>query len=366
MRVAFLTPEIDAAYGWARYAHDLAAVLAAQGVDVVALTQRGARNGPPGVPVRDVLPQLVPPVRFFLARLLVALPAARGALRGCDVVHVVAEPYAPLGAWLAGGRPLFVTAHGTYLPQTARRRLAGPLYRHAYRRAGLIAVSDYTAAQVRAALSGAAPVVIRNGVHAARFEAPAPAPAKRGPTILASGGVKARKGTHLLVEALAIVREIVPDARLVVTGRQDDPVYLAQVRERVATLGLGDAVELPGQIAADALRGWYQHADAFALPALNVGDRFEGFGLVFLEASASGLPVIGTHGSGAAEAVIEGETGLLVPQNDVSALAAALTWLLTDDALRRSMGAAGRHYARTQDWSAVAARVRALYERALA
>ena len=105
MRVAFLTPEIDAAYGWARYAHDLAAALAAQGVDVIALTQRGARAGPPGVPVRDVLPQLVPPVRLFLARLLAALPSARGALRGCDVVHVVAEPYAPLGAWLAAGGP---------------------------------------------------------------------------------------------------------------------------------------------------------------------------------------------------------------------------------------------------------------------
>ena len=162
------------------------------------------------------------------------------------------------------------------------------------------------------------------------------------------------------------MRETVPDARLVVTGRQDDPAYLAQVRERIAALGLGGAVELPGQIAEDALRGWYQHADVFALPALNVGDRFEGFGLVFLEASASGLPVVGTHGSGAAEAVLEGETGLLVPQDDVPALAAALTRLLTDDALRRTMGAAGRRYARTQDWSAVAERVRALYERPLA
>ncbi len=364
MRIAFLTPEIDPTYGWARYAHDLAAALAASGVDVIAVTQRGARSAPEGVTVRDVLPQLVPPVRFFLPRLLVSLPAARAAIRDCDLVHVIAEPYAPLGAWIAGKRPLVVTAHGTYVPQTVRRRGVGALYRRAYRHAHLIAVSDYTAGQVRAALPGADVTAIRNGVQVARFQPPAPAPAKRGPTILASGGVKPRKGTHLLVEALAQVRQTIPDARLVVTGRHET-AYVAQIRARIAALGLRDAVDLPGQIPDEALLGWYQGADVFALPSLSVGDRFEGFGLVFLEASAAGLPVVGTRGSGVEEAVIEGETGLLVPQNDAPALADAITHLLSDADLRAQMGAAGRRYAQTQDWSAVAERVGALYAHCL-
>lgn len=365
MRVALLTPDIDPTYGWARYAFDLSAALAAQGVEVVALTQRGARSGPEGVTIRDVLPQLVPPIRFFLPRLGTAIPAARAAVRDCDVVHVVAEPYAPLGAWIAEDRPLVVTAHGTYVPQTVRRAGVGALYRRAYRRAHLIAVSDYTAAQVRAALPDADVTAIRNGVHFARFQAPAPAPDKRGPTILASGGVKPRKGTHLLVEALALVREAIPGARLVVTGRHD-ATYAAQVRARIAALDLRDAVDLPGQIPEAALLGWYQGADVFALPSLSVGDRFEGFGLVFLEASAAGLPVVGTRGSGVEEAVIEGETGLLVPQDDAPALADAITRLLADEPLRARMGAAGRRYAQTQDWAAVAARVRALYTQILA
>ncbi|WP_119065972.1 glycosyltransferase family 4 protein [Aggregatilinea lenta] len=364
MRIAFLTPEIDPTYGWARYAHDLAAALTAQGVEVVAVTQRGARSGPEGVEIRDALPQLVPPVRFFLPRLLGSLPAARAAIQGCDLVHVVAEPYAPLGAWIAGKRPLVVTAHGTYVPQTVRRRGVGALYRRAYRHAHLIAVSDYTAGQVRAALPGADVTAIRNGVHFARFQSPAPAPDIRGPTILASGGVKPRKGTRLLVEALAQVRTVIPDARLVVTGRHD-AAYADQIRARIAALGLDDAVDLPGQIPEEALLGWYQGADVFALPSLSVGDRFEGFGLVFLEASAAGLPVVGTRGSGVEEAVIEGETGLLVPQDDASALADAITRLLSDADLRTQMGAAGRRYAQTQDWSAVAERVRALYARCL-
>jgi len=189
----------------------------------------------------------------------------------------------------------------------------------------------------------------------------APAPDKRGPTVLASGGVKRRKGTHLLVAALAHVREGVPDVQLVVTGRQDDPAYLADVRAQIAALGLDDHVLLAGQIPDDALLGWYQNADVFALPSLSVGERFEGFGLVFLEASASGLPVIGTTGSGVEEAIITGETGLLVPQDDPDALAGAIARLLQDEPLRARMGAAGRAYARTQDWSAVAGRVKDVY-----
>jgi len=367
MRVAFLTSELHAPYGWARYALELARALAAQGIEVVTLTQPGAAlaeaDGLAGV--RPVLPRLVPRSRLFVVRALLAAPRIRRATADCDLLHVIAEPYSIAGALAAGRRPLVVTAHGTYLPQTARRRLVGVLYRRAYRRAHLIAVSEFTAAQVRVALPGSAPEVIRNGVHVARFQTPAPAPTKRGPTILATGGVKARKGTHLLIEALARVRQRVPDAQLVVTGIQLEPDYLARVQEQTRALGLADCVYLPGQVPEEELRGWYQHADVFALPSLTVGEKFEGFGLVFLEASACGLPVIGTTGSGVAEAVRDGETGLLVPQDDVPALAEAITRVLSDDALRARLGAAGRAYAQTQDWAQVAARVATLYGRAM-
>lgn len=367
MRVALLSPGISTRYGWARYALELARALSGQGIEVVALTQPGeTAQGNDGLAdLRPVLPHLVPRPRLFVVRSLLAIPRVCRASGDCDLLHVVAEPYSILGAAAAGRRPLVVTAHGTYVPQTARRRLVGALYCRAYRRAHLIAVSEFTAGQVRAALPGSAPRIIHNGVHVAHFRQPAPAPAKRGPTILATGGVKARKGTHLLVEALARVRQRVPDAQLVVTGIQLEPDYLAQVQEQVRALGLADCVHLPGQVSEEELRGWYQHADVFALPSLTVGEKFEGFGLVFLEASACGLPVIGTMGSGVAEAVRDGETGLLVPQNDVPALAETIVRVLTDDALRARLGAAGRAYAETQDWSQVARRVITVYQQAL-
>ena len=232
-------------------------------------------------------------------------------------------------------------------------------------RAHLVAVSDYTAGRVRDVLPDVELSVIRNGVHADHFQRPVPAPDKHGPTILATGGVKRRKGTHLLVDALEKVRRHVPDAQLVVTGIQDDLHYLALIEDQIAEAGLSDCVHLLGMIDESELLAWYQHADVFALPSLNVGDRFEGFGLVFLEASAAGLPVIGTRGSGVEEAVVAGETGLLVPQHDLDALASAIRRVLTDTDLRDRLGTAGRAYARTQDWSVVAERVAALYAQLL-
>jgi phosphatidylinositol alpha-1,6-mannosyltransferase len=361
MRIALLTPEFDATYGWASYARELATALRVQGVDVRVFTQPGAVSSETFESL-PVLPLLVPPPRGFLLRSLAAVERVRRVTAGCDLLHVVAEPYSLLAAAAAGSRPVIVTAHGTYVPQTARRRSVGWLYRRAYRHAHLIAVSDYTARQVRHIVPDANLTVIRNGVHFARFQVGVPEPERTGPTILAVGGVKRRKGTRLLIEALVLVRERVPGTQLVITGRQDDQHYLAEIRERAAALGVNDQVHLVGQIPEDELRAWYQHADVFALPSLTVGGKFEGFGLAFLEASASGLPVVGTTGSGVEEAVIDGETGLLVPQNDVPALADAITRLLSDAALRARMGTAGRDYAQTQDWSAVAGRVMALYQ----
>lgn len=366
MRVAFLTPGLDPGYGWARYGLDLARALSEQGVEIVALTQPGTQIDASWLAaVRPVLPQLVPPAGNFIIRSLRALPQVRRAVKDCDLLHVIAEPYTPLGALSAGSRPLVVTAHGTYVPQTVRRRLVGNLYSWAYQRAHLIAVSHYTAGQVRVVLPDARLTVIHNGVQVSQFQRPVLAPEKHGLTVLVTGGIKARKGTHLLIAALAQVRESVPDVQLIITGRQDSPAYLADIEKEIVELGLSDHVHLPGIIPEDDLLGWYQNADLFVLPSLNVGGKFEGFGLVFLEAGACGLPVIGTTGSGVEEAVIDGETGLLVPQNNIPALAEAMVRLLRDESLRQQMGAAGRKHAQDQDWSAVAARVLALYEQIL-
>jgi phosphatidylinositol alpha-1,6-mannosyltransferase len=119
-------------------------------------------------------------------------------------------------------------------------------------------------------------------------------------------------------------------------------------------------------VPEETLLAWYGAADVFALPSMNVGRKFEGYGLTYLEASAAGLPVIGTTDCGAEDAIINGKTGLLISQTDVtSALPTAIMSLLTDPQQAVQMGAAGHEHAQHQTWDRVAQRVMALYEQQL-
>lgn len=363
MRIGLLSAEPDGQHGWSSYSRSLLAALRRAGIEVLAISPRGSTGEDPAL-----LPVLIPSRPGLLGRSLLALPAVRRALAGCDLVHSTVEHYAPLAAAAAGGRPLFITLHGSYarLPQL-RRWPVGALYARAYRRAGLICVSRYTAAVAAEVLPGLQPSVVSNGVDAERFaHLPALPPGeKRGPTVLAVGGIKRRKGTLELVRAMAHVRREVPDVQCVVLGRAA-PEYLAQVQAAADELGLQDCVHMPGRVPDETLLAWYGAADLFVLPSINAGWKFEGFGLVHLEASAAGLPVIGTSGCGVEDAIDDGRTGLLVPQESLEqALPAAILSLLRDPARAAAMGAAGREKARAQSWDHVAAQVIALYEAAL-
>lgn len=350
-------------HGWGRYTRDLIVALAPQGIEIVLITAEDATK-PADLPVAGyhrVLPSLTPAQRLSSLRLLRAIAFVRRLVIGCDVVHVVAEPY----VLAAPSRfPMIVTAHGTYVPQTVKRPLIGTLYRYAYRRSALICVSSYTERQVRTAVPDAKTVVIPNGVDVARYRQPVPLPAKNAPTILVVGQIKARKGFHILAQALPQIRAAIPNAEAVFIGDTSDQTYCESIRAQLAANGLSDAVHWLGRVPDETLLGWYQAADVFALPAVNVGNRFEGFGLVYLEASAAGLPVIGTLDCGAEDAIWDGETGYLVPQNDPDALAQAAIHLLSDPELRTKLGSAGAAYAEQHTWDQVAQRVIDVYQTA--
>src|SRR5690606_8792173 len=143
---------------------------------------------------------------------------------------------------------------------------------------------------------------------------------------------KPRKGTLELVRAMAVVRQQMPAAQCVIIGSLDAmPEYAARVRAAVAELNLQDCVHLLGHVPEATVLGWMRAADVFALPSMNVGAKLEGYGLVHMEASATGLPVIGTRDCGADDAIVHGETGLLVSQERVAEeLPAAILHLLAD------------------------------------
>jgi phosphatidylinositol alpha-1,6-mannosyltransferase len=142
------------------------------------------------------------------------------------------------------------------------------------------------------------------------------------------------KGHDQLVLAWPRVLAEVPDASLVLVGRGDD---VERLRAKAAALGLGRSVHYTGFLPDAALRAVLRHAAVFAMPS-----RGEGFGLVYLHAMRAGVPCLGSRDDAAADVIVDGETGLLVPQQDPDAIAGALVRLLTDEAMRRRMGDAGK------------------------
>ena len=366
MHVVLLATDPSEAHGWSNHARELIGALAAHGVQLTLITSRhAAARDLPNTTIQRCLPSLSEPSRALSLRLLAANWLVQRVARQADLLHVLAEPYAL--AALTTSKPRLVTAHGTYLPQTAQAPLFGALYRHVYRRAQIICVSRYTERRVRAILPDVRTHVIPNGVNLARFAQPSSVSVpKRAPTVLSVGQIKPRKGFLEIAEAMALVRRQIPEAEAVFIGNtQSDQAYVARLRERIAALGLSQSVHLLGKLPEPELLAWYAAADIFALHSLNLGQQFEGFGLVYLEASAAGLPVIGTRECGAEDAIRDGETGFLVQQGDVAALAAHLVRLLRDADLRRQLGAAGRAFAAQHTWEAAARQVLAHYENAL-
>ncbi len=154
------------------------------------------------------------------------------------------------------------------------------------------------------------------------------------PTVLSVAHMYPRKNLASLVRATVILRRRIPDVRVVIVGDGPERRRLTRL---VDSLGLRESIRLPGQIRFQALVESYASCDVFCLPSLQ-----EGFGLVFLEAMVAGVPIVACCDTAAEELVQDGVNGLLVSQHDDLALAEALTSLLENAQLRRSMGAEGR------------------------
>ncbi|MEO0562367.1 MAG: glycosyltransferase family 4 protein [Chloroflexota bacterium] len=369
MHIGFITADLSHTHGWAHYSLAMTEAVRAQGVEVTVVA---ASNSPTDYdfPLYPILPTVKPAERNQLRKLIGVASQARAALANCDLIHCTTEPYAPLAAWVAGPRPYLQTGHGTYARAGWNRHpLVRRLHQRAFRMADLVVCdSHYTERVAREYTPGITSTTVTLAIDPSRFTdlPPLPEPVTR-PTILTAGGVKKRKGTPQLVEAVAAVRQQLPNVQCIVIGSTDqEPETVARVRTLIDTHELHDHVQLLGFVDEPTLRGWYGAADVFALPSINDGYKFEGFGLVHLEASAAGLPVVGADNCGAEDAVVHNETGLLVSQaNLTEELPGALLTLLTDPALRRRMGEAGRAHARRQTWDAKAAEMIALYEVAL-
>ncbi|XVU27301.1 glycosyltransferase family 4 protein [Actinoplanes sp. CA-054009] len=177
------------------------------------------------------------------------------------------------------------------------------------------------------------------------------------PVIVCVSRLVPRKGQDMLIRALPTIRRRVPDAALLLVSGGP---YRAKLERMARELGVESDVVFTGSVPWAELPAHYAAGDVYAMPCRTraAGLDVEGLGIVYLEASATGLPVVGGDSGGAPDAVREGETGYVVGGRDVAALAARLTDLLTDESLRRTMGQAGRAWVeREWRWESQAARL---------
>jgi phosphatidylinositol alpha-1,6-mannosyltransferase len=150
-----------------------------------------------------------------------------------------------------------------------------------------------------------------------------------------------RKGQDVLIEALPAVHERVPEAALLLVG--DGPRRPALERS-IRRLGLVRDVVMTGAVPWEGTPAFYDAGDVFAMPTRTrlAGLEVEALGICFLEAAATGLPVVVGDSGGARDAVVDGKTGVVVPGRSVRAVSERLTELLLDRDLARRFGERGR------------------------
>ncbi|MEU4113681.1 glycosyltransferase family 4 protein [Kitasatospora sp. NPDC028055] len=180
------------------------------------------------------------------------------------------------------------------------------------------------------------------------------------PVVVCVSRLVPRKGQDTLIEAMPLILRDVPDAVLLIVGGGP---YRAELEKLADATGVRDSVRFTGSVPWAELPAHYGAGDVFAMPCRTRrgGLDVEGLGIVYLEASATGLPVVAGDSGGAPDAVLEGETGYVVPGGSAEASAERIVRLLRDEELRRRMGEAGRRWVeRSWRWDLLAGRLTSL------
>ena len=360
MRVGIVCPYTwDVPGGVQAHVRDLAESLLGLGHEVSVLTPvddvETARLPAYVVPAGRAVPV---PYNGSVARLAfgpLSLARTRRWLRrgGFDVLHLH-EPTVPslsMLACFAARGPMVATFHTATARSRALQVFGTTLQPGLEKITGRIAVSP-AARRVVVEHLGADAVLIPNGVAVASFAGAVALPRPDRPTVVFLGRIdEDRKGLAVLIAALPALVAAVPDVRLLVAGPGDPgevPVP-AEVAAHVELLGL-----VP---EADKARV-YATGDVYCAP----NTHGESFGIVLIEAMATGTPVVASDLEAFRRVLEDGRAGVLVPVGDPAALAAALAELLGDPERRAELAAQGRRAVQAYDWSTITRQIVEVYE----
>ncbi len=348
MKILFLTNHLKGDDGWSRYSFDFIKEIQNTGYQVLVLTFKKSEQK-----LINELPILKHPLKYLTNPLNVILTSfkIRRIMKkfSPDIVHFMVEPYINLLLLFKNIRArTFLTCHGTYavIPNLTDKFLMKKVFQILSRNyfqklTGIIAVSNYTKDYLLKYYPQIKPKVrvITNGIDLEEYR-PLDLnkkPKNRMKQILFVGSIKRRKGILETVEALKCYYDNFSKDFIynVVGDYNPDDDYYQEVLRKIKEYGLDEKVVFQGKITAEKLRECYQNADLFIMLSININNQFEGFGLVFLEANASGVPCIGSKNCGAEEAILDGRTGYLVNPYNPKEIAEKINLILNQNSINR-------------------------------
>jgi glycosyltransferase involved in cell wall biosynthesis len=285
-------------------------------------------------------------------------------------------PSGAVVAAAAGRRPVVISLHGSDVYVAERHAVATAVARRALARADWVTAcsDDLRDRTVRIGADPARIETVPYGVDADRFRPDAEARARvrtslgLGPGDLVwftAGRFVSKKGFEFLIDALGVLAPRWPAARLVLAGGGDlDSALRARARDR----GVADRVVFPGVLAQGDVGAYLAAADIAVAPSVHdEHGNVDGLPNTVMESLASGTPLVASRVAGIPSVVREGDTGLLVPERDVPALAGALERLMGDAGMRAVIGVRARAYVQSEhSWARVAERFEGAYDRAAA
>ena len=280
----------------------------------------------------------------------------RKIVKGCDIIHALdGYPYGVMAVLASLGlkKKIIITAIGSGAVIPLYQKFNGYLMRYCYRKVEQVtAISNFTKNEILKKVNNLSIKVINHGVDYKKFVlAPDKGRSEYAPYILSVGHLRGRKGYHLTIRAFLKISKIFPNLKYAIVGKKHADDYYNALKSIIKDLDLKNKIFILDNINDDEkLIEIYKNAELFCLLSQNANHDVEGFGLVFLEAAASGLPVVGSKGCGVEDAVLNMENGILVGEKNEEEFADAVIKILQNKDLKKKMSEKSLELAKFCDW----------------
>lgn len=349
MKILIVTNYLEEKSGWGSYSLALTEQLIKNEFEIVVVCNKKSEKYN-NIKQIEILPNpLSFKKNYFFAPLyaLKTLFNLRNTDR-FDLIHCFVEPYDFITYLISKifGVKYFITIHGSYGVKTLRNVIYRFFQVIAYKNANkIICVSNYTKTKVLEYENLENIVIISNGVNSDSITKN-----NKENIVIGVGALKFRKGYHLVIEAIDLVKKQILDIKYYIIGNQEDTLYVNKLKEKITRLRLEKNILFFESISDEKLKELYKLAKIFVLTPVSTKYDFEGFGLVYLEANALGLPVIGSYDNGGEDAIRDGYNGFLVRINDSKDIVEKIVKLLDNQGLYEKMSQNAVKWSQEMSW----------------